>query len=94
MENWRGADDGSGLRGTDGPLHVTEGSNFLDTPLYRAFVGAGERAGYGSTPDYNGALQEGLGKMPMTVFHGDHPRRGERCSTAAAYLAARAGRSS
>ena len=43
------------------------------------------------------AGQEGLGKMPMTVFHsrpqhrppllpGKHPRVGERCSAAAAYL--------
>ena len=44
-----------------------------------------DEAGYGQTTDYNGCRQEGFSFMPMTVFHtGD--RKGERCSTAAAYL--------
>jgi len=76
-----------GLRGTDGPLHVAHGANALGTPLYEAFVRAGGEAGYGSLRDYNGPRQEGLSAMAATIFHGGaHPRRGERCSTAAAYL--------
>ena len=46
---------------------------------------AGDAAGYGRVADYNGRRQEGLAPMPMTVFH-EGPRRGERCSTFAAYL--------
>lgn len=57
MEQWQGADDGSGLRGTDGPLHVRQGQNALGTGLYEAFARAGEEAGYGSTRDYNGFRQ-------------------------------------
>jgi len=82
------ADGGpAGLRGRDGPLQVAHGVNALGTPLYDAFVRAGGEAGYGSLGDYNGARQEGLSAMPMTVFHrAGHARRGERCSAAAAYL--------
>ena len=74
-----------GRRGREGPLHVSHGQNALGTPLYKAFMQAGDEAGYGQTIDYNGCRQEGFSYMPMTVFHqGD--RKGERCSTAAAYL--------
>lgn len=86
MENYNGPDDGTDLRGRDGPLHVKVGSNVLGTPLFDAFVRAGESSGYGSlSGDYNGLRQEGLGVMPATIFHSG-PRQGERCSTAAAYL--------
>merc|ERR1712086_14208 len=74
-----------GRRGTDGPLQVTHGVNALGTPLYDAFVKAGHEAGYGSTYDYNGCRQEGLSKMPMSVFHSG-PNKGERASCRAAYL--------
>jgi choline dehydrogenase len=74
-----------GRRGTAGPLHVKLGENALRTPLFDAFVKAGAEAGYGSTYDYNGCRQEGLSKMPMTVFHSGK-RQGERSSTRAAYL--------
>ena len=89
MENWNGADP-HGVRGRDGPLHVTDGANALGTPLYGLFVDAGAEAGFGALADYNGVRQEGLGPMPMTVFHSG-PRRGERCSAAAAYLEVSAG---
>jgi choline dehydrogenase len=80
MEHW---DDGghggdSGLRGTDGPLHVTRGT--MENPLTRAFVAAGLQAGYGATADYNGHRQEGFGPFEMTVH------RGRRWSAANAYL--------
>ncbi|MEP2830684.1 choline dehydrogenase [Parvibaculum sp.] len=66
-------------RGVNGPLSITNGNN-MKNPLYRAFIAAGEQAGYGMTEDYNGYRQEGFGRMDMTV------REGIRCSTAVAYL--------
>ncbi|WP_295718855.1 choline dehydrogenase [uncultured Halovibrio sp.] len=71
-----GADD---YRGTGGPLGVCNGNN-MRNPLYRAFIEAGEQAGYGKTDDYNGYRQEGFCRMDMTV------RNGVRASTANAYL--------
>jgi choline dehydrogenase len=71
-----GADD---YRGTGGPLGVCNGNN-MKNPLYRAFIEAGEQAGYGRTDDYNGYRQEGFCRMDMTV------RDGVRASTANAYL--------
>ncbi len=67
-----------GWRGTDGPLHVTRGTKW--NPLYEAFKKAGEQAGYGVTPDYNGERQEGFADMEMTVY------KGQRWSAANAYL--------
>ena len=86
MENYDGEDE-SGLRGREGPLHVTVGKNALKTDLFEKFVEAGEKAGYISLlpKDYNGLVQEGFGHMPATIFHSG-PRKGERCSAAAAYL--------
>lgn len=87
MENYDGPDDGTDLRGRDGPLHVSVGKNALGTALFDAFTRAGETSGYGAlVGDYNGLRQEGFGLMPATVFHSGHERAGERCSTAAAYL--------
>ncbi|MHA7878685.1 MAG: choline dehydrogenase [Saccharospirillum sp.] len=71
-----GADD---YRGDQGPMGVCNGNN-MQNPLYRAFIDAGNQAGYGITGDYNGFRQEGFGKMDMTV------KDGQRCSTARAYL--------
>lgn len=54
--------------------------------LFETFQRAGVEAGYGErNKDYNAQRQEGFAPMPMTVFHSG-PRRGERCSTATAYL--------
>lgn len=72
------ADDGSGVRGTNGPLHVTRGPR--QNPLYHAFVEAGRQAGFETTDDYNGLKQEGFGPMEQTVW------RGRRWSVANAYL--------
>jgi len=66
-------------RGGSGPLHTCNGTG-MKNPLYRAFIKAGEEAGYGVTDDYNGYRQEGMSKMDMTV------KDGVRCSTANAYL--------
>tara|TARA_A100001391_G_scaffold162889_1_gene121941 strand:+ start:10796 stop:12502 length:1707 start_codon:yes stop_codon:yes gene_type:complete len=66
-------------RGDQGGLTTCNGNN-MENPLYRAFIEAGEQAGYGRTEDYNGYRQEGFCRMDMTV------RDGVRCSTAVAYL--------
>ena len=76
LENWITKD---AYRGNDGPVSITE-SKQLKNPLYQAFIDAGKEAGYPSTFDYNGAKQEGFGKMQMTI------NNGIRCSTSSAYL--------
>src|SRR3984957_13999390 len=76
QESWKGGS--SFYRGGDGPL-TTQMSNFSD-PLVDAFAASGQAAGYKTTPDYNGAQQEGFGVWQMTV------RDGRRCSAADAYL--------
>ena len=70
---------GDAYRSQGGPLSVNNG-NEMQNPLYRAFIHAGVQAGYMETGDYNGARQEGFGRMHMTV------RDGVRWSTANAYL--------
>jgi choline dehydrogenase/4-pyridoxate dehydrogenase len=82
QESWEGGT--SYFRGGDGPLSV-RATRFTD-PLVDAFAAAGAAAGYPSTPDYNGARQEGFGRWQMTV------RDGRRCSAAVAYLRPALGR--
>lgn len=65
-------------RGGDGPLG-TSLSRYPDA-LIDAYIGAGAAAGYRTNPDYNGAEQEGLGYIQMTI------RRGRRSSASEAYL--------
>ncbi|RAZ72351.1 choline dehydrogenase [Mesorhizobium atlanticum] len=76
-ESWQ--EGGDTYRGEDGPL-ATNAGNRMKNPLYRAFVDAGHEAGYVTTEDPNGYLQEGFGPMHMTV------KDGVRWSTANAYL--------
>ncbi|MDR9485747.1 MAG: choline dehydrogenase [Sediminimonas sp.] len=80
MEHWHDGGHGGDpdWRGTDGPLHITRGTRA--NPLARAFVEAGQQAGYERTDDYNGEKQEGFGPYDMTVW------RGRRWSAANAYL--------
>ncbi len=70
-----GADE---YHGGDGPLYVTTGRGW--SPLYKAFIEAGQEAGYPYTADMNGHCQEGFGPMQMTV------RDGVRWSTWKGYL--------
>ncbi|WP_185984991.1 choline dehydrogenase [Aureimonas mangrovi] len=72
------ATGGDDYRGHEGALHTSYGT--MQNPLYQAFVDAAKEAGYPENPDYNGATQEGFGRMDMTVH------RGRRWSTANAYL--------
>jgi choline dehydrogenase len=76
-ESWKGGADA--YRGAKGPL-ATNAGNEMKNPLYRAFVEAGHEAGYITTEDPNGFMQEGFGPMHMTV------KDGVRWSTANAYL--------
>jgi choline dehydrogenase-like flavoprotein len=76
QESWEGG--ASYFRGGDGPLSVRT-TRFTD-PLVDAFAASAVSAGFPSTPDYNGARQEGVGRWQMTV------RDGRRCSAAVGYL--------
>ena len=72
------AKGGDMYRGDSGPLHVSTGQ--CRNPLYKAFIEAGQQAGYPFTEDMNAYQQEGFGAMDMTVH------KGRRWSTAMAYL--------
>lgn len=78
--NARGADH---LHGADGPLHVADQSE--PRPIAQAFIAAAEGQQIRPNPDFNGPVQDGAGLYQVTQFHSG-PRRGERCSAAAAYL--------
>ena len=64
--------------GSDGPVHVSR--PMVKHPLARAFVEAGQQAGYPYNDDSNGAVREGFGPTDVTVS------RGRRVSTSSAYL--------
>jgi choline dehydrogenase-like flavoprotein len=76
QEDWVGGADA--YRGSGGPMQVRE--TLYRDPLDDAFVQAGVEAGFTTTPDYNGATQEGFGRLQQNIQNG---RRG---STATAYL--------
>jgi choline dehydrogenase len=71
----RGADE---HHGGDGPLHVTDLR--AEHELHDAFIAAAVEAGYPRNPDFNGAEQDGVGPLQVTV------RNKRRCSAAVAYL--------
>ena len=76
QESWEG---GAGdYRGGDGPLTV--GTARYDDPIIDACLAAGAALQLPRTDDYNGAQQEGLGRIQQTIRHG------RRCSAAEAYL--------
>jgi choline dehydrogenase/4-pyridoxate dehydrogenase len=76
QETWEGG--ASEYRGGGGPLSV-QTCRYQDR-LVDAFGEAGVAAGFGWTDDYNGAKQEGFGRLQMTI------RNGRRCSGATGYL--------
>jgi 4-pyridoxate dehydrogenase len=76
QEDWEGGADA--FRGGDGPLTV-QTTTYQDK-LVEACLAAGAALQMPRTPDYNGAQQEGLGRMQQTI------RDGRRCSAAEAYL--------
>ncbi|EKF59024.1 GMC family oxidoreductase [Agrobacterium albertimagni AOL15] len=79
-DNIRGADD---LHGRGGPLQVCD-QNWT-RPINKAFLKACEQKGHRQNDDFNGPTQEGAGVYQGTQFW-NGPKRGERCSAAAAYL--------
>ena len=75
-ERWEGG--ANAHRGGEGPLN-TQTCKYKDD-LIEAFAEASRTAGYPQTGDYNGAVQEGFGRLQMTID------KGRRASTATAYL--------
>lgn len=65
--NCTGSND---YRGSGGPLNVTRGK--LASPLFGAFLKAGEQAGYPLTDDVNGYQQEGFGQFDLTIYKGTY----------------------
>ena len=59
---------GDTYRGDSGPLGVRRGSDH--SPLFEAFIQAGEQAGYPRREDLNGYQQEGFGPTNSTVSKG------------------------
>ena len=76
MENYSAG--GDTFRGSAGPLYVQRPNP--DNPLVKAFIYAGQQAGYPVTDDINGYRQEGFGLLDSSVY------QGERWSTVRAYL--------
>jgi choline dehydrogenase len=66
------------FHGKGGPLAVSDLRT--DHPLHDAFVAGAREAGYPYNADFNGAEQEGVGPLQLTV------RNRRRCSAAAGYL--------
>jgi choline dehydrogenase-like flavoprotein len=71
----RGAD---AFHGVGGPMYVSDLRS--PNPFVDRFVRAANEVGYPTTPDFNGAQQEGVGPYQVTQIEG------ERCSAARAYL--------
>ncbi len=75
-DNESGADP---WRARGGPLHVTNCSRSVH-PLTRRYLKAGEEAGLPANPDFNGAMQEGVGVYQIST------KNGRRMSAARAFL--------
>ena len=58
----RGAD---AFHGAGGPLGVSDLRT--DHPLHDAFIAGAQEVGYSFNPDFNGARQEGVGRLQLTV---------------------------
>ncbi|TGQ36402.1 GMC family oxidoreductase N-terminal domain-containing protein [Mesorhizobium sp. M00.F.Ca.ET.216.01.1.1] len=75
-DNQAGADR---WRGVGGPLHITDCSIAVH-PLTKRYLAAANQAGLPLNPDFNGAVQEGIGVYQITT------RNGRRMSAARAFL--------
>ena len=69
---------GNGIRGTEGPVSVSDMRERHD--IIDAFIDAGVECGFERNPDYNGARQDGFGYYQVMQ------RNGQRVSAADAYL--------
>ena len=79
--NWRGE---THYHGGDGPVLVSPNPRHPD--IYRTMIATAERLGFTELQDFHGPDQEGFGMPDFTV------RRGQRESSATAYLAPAQGR--
>lgn len=70
---------GSDLRGTGGPIHVTDNRKNVH-PLTHRFLAAAQTAGLPLNQDFNGAAQEGVGVYQITT------KGGRRMSAARGFL--------
>ena len=71
--------DGEDLwRGGNGPLKVSSGS--MQSPLFDAFLEAGQTSGQGKSEDLNGYNPTGVSRLDATRY------KGRRCSAADAHL--------
>lgn len=66
------------VRGKNGPLKIRRAAG--DSPLYQAWLAAGQEAGYPKQTDLNGFDQEGVGLFDSTIH------QGKRGSVARTYL--------
>lgn len=73
----------SALHGADGPLQVDDQRH--PAAITRAFIEACAENQISPNDDFNGESQDGAGLFQVTRFH-TGPRKGQRCSSAAAYL--------
>ncbi len=71
------------LHAIDGPLQVADQRQ--PRPITPAFIEAAAQLQIPRNGDFNGPEQEGVGLYQVTQYHSG-PRKGERCSAAAAYL--------
>jgi choline dehydrogenase len=74
-DNERGEDM---FHGVGGPMSVSDSRAM--SPLIETMIEASLLAGHEHNPDFNGAVQEGVGRFQLTQ------RNGRRCSTADAFL--------
>jgi choline dehydrogenase len=75
IETWAGPADG--YRGGDGPISVVTQSDH--GPANTAYLEAARQAGYPATPDYNGAVQDGVSLTQVNM------RRGRRSQASREY---------
>ncbi len=66
-------------RGIGGPLHISDVSDRVH-PLTSAFLAAAEKTGLKLSPDFNGAVHEGVGIYQLTA------KNGKRMSASKAFL--------
>lgn len=76
LENYLPGEDA--WHGRGGPIQVTRAGQ--GHPFARAFLQAGQQAGYPLTDDLNGATRDGFGAVDLTIG------RGRRSSASSAYL--------
>ncbi|WP_053352003.1 GMC family oxidoreductase [Leucobacter musarum] len=78
IERFHGAGDGTGVRGADGLLDITD--EYELAPIQQSIIDAAVAEGLPLNPDYNGAELDGVSQQQITV------RDGARLNSYMAYL--------